>query len=252
MTQRIRATSIRTQIRRALITYIKQMDPKGEGKLPSEIDMSHALGVSRISLREVIKQLEQDGMLVSIHGKGTYVNRDMMKMKVRLTPAVEFEQAIRNSGYEAGVSLEDVTIGKPSDKVRKALNLGVEDTVVTVRKIFYADEKPVVFCEDIFPRSLLGDKSIIREELEISTFEYLLEKSGITVVHDIAELQARSSSDLEGFTHLDTSSPKPLLLIESVYYSIKHKPVMYVNAYMDTKYIKLSILRRQDVYTDQE
>ncbi len=250
--ERIRNTSVRSQIRKALIALIKQTGPEEEGKLPSEIDMANTLGVSRIALREVIKQLEQDGMVVSIHGKGTYINRAVMKMKVRLTPAVEFEQAIRNSGYDASVSLENVSTVIPPEYIRTALGLDKTETVVMVRKIFYADGHPVVFCEDVFPSSLLEDQPLITEELEESTFEYLLEKSGTIVVHDIAELLAKTTQDLAGFPDELSAPLKPLLLIKSLYYTAKHRPVMHVNAYMDTEYIKLSILRRQDVYADPE
>ncbi len=248
--QRIRTTSMKSQIRKAIVELVKDMPSDSDGKLPSEIDMANTLGVSRIALREVVKQLEQDGTLVSIHGKGTFANREVTKMKVRLTPAVEFEQAIRNSGYDASVSLESVSITTPPESVRKSLRLEPDEKVVRVRKTFYGDGHPAVFCEDMFSASLLGESSLVEKELEKSTFEYLLEKAGIIVVHDIAELLARTTDDLEGFPSAKQEALKPLLLIESVYYTAKHRPIMYVNAYMDTEYVKLSILRRQDVYED--
>lgn len=42
-------------------------------KLPSERDLAERLGVSRPKLREALQQLEDDGLVVSRHGEGTFV-----------------------------------------------------------------------------------------------------------------------------------------------------------------------------------
>lgn len=246
--KKIQTISIRDEIRKSLLIFIKNMHESGEVKFPSEIAMAKDLGVSRIALREVIKQFEQDGLIFSVHGRGTFLNKESMKMKVRLTPAVEFEQAIRDSGYKATVTLVSVSTGFPPEALATSLSMSQLEKVVTAKKVFLADGKPVIFCEDLFPLSLLGEQELVEKELTVSTFEYLLEKAGIIIVHDIAEILASSTNRLKGFDQCCLEKGKPLLLIRSVYYTAKHKPVMYVNAYMDTEYIKLSMLRRQDVY----
>ena len=246
---RVKSGPVTAEIRKALVRYIDQLQASGGTRLPSELAMASSLGVSRIALREVLKELQQEGMIVSLHGKGTFISRDMQRLKVRLTPAVEFEQAIRSSGYEAQVELVSVGVVAPESYVREALDLAEGECIYLVRKIFYADGNPVIFCEDMFPAQLFGDEPVDPVELEDSTFEFLLKRAGVVVVNDVAELLARDSNTLGGFGPGYFSVPKPLLLLRSVYYTAKHRPALFVNANLDTDYIKLSILRRQDVYS---
>lgn len=47
---------------------------KEKEKLPSEFQLSKLLGVSRATLREVLRNLEEDNMVIRRHGVGTFVN----------------------------------------------------------------------------------------------------------------------------------------------------------------------------------
>lgn len=244
----IQNISLKQKIRHSLKNIVHQMEKNDENRLPGEHELAKSLGITRISLRDVLKELEQEGVIYRIQGKGTYINKNALKMKVTLNPAVEFRQAIEKSGYKPTVDLVEVIIEPAIEKVRFDLNLKQNCKVVCAKKIFYADGEPVIYCEDIFARDLVtGD--IIDRELEQSTFEYLLEKSGLIVTHDITELVATNSLNIPDHEQLyNIHNSKPLLLLKSVYYNIRNKPVMVVRAYYDTEYIKLNLIRRQDVY----
>ncbi len=60
-----------------VIAYIKQLVQDGQlefgGKLPSEREMMATLGLSRNSIREALRTLENMGLLSCIHGKGNYL-----------------------------------------------------------------------------------------------------------------------------------------------------------------------------------
>ena len=43
-------------------------------KLPSEFELSKTLGVSRATLREALRLLEEENIIVRRHGVGTFVN----------------------------------------------------------------------------------------------------------------------------------------------------------------------------------
>ncbi len=132
--EKIQTISIRDEIRKSLLTLMDHMNESGEMKFPSEIAMAKDLGVSRIALREVIKQFEQDGIIFSVHGKGTFLNKESMKMKVRLTPAVEFEQAIADSGYKATVTLVSVSTSLPSEALATKLSMNPKENLVIAKK----------------------------------------------------------------------------------------------------------------------
>ncbi len=244
----IQNISLKQEVRRSLKHIVQQLDISHETRLPGEHELAQRLGVSRITLRDVLKEFEQEGVIYKIQGKGTFINTNALKMKVTLSPAVEFGQAIEKSGYESAVELVEVVLGPAEERIYQGLRLDPDTVTVCAKKIFYADGEPVIYCEDTFAKALIPG-TFIEEELRQSTFEYLLNRAGIIVTHDIMEVVATNSSELPDHGQLyHIQESKPLLLLQSVYYTAKNKPVMFVKAYFDTEYIKLSLLRRQDVY----
>lgn len=242
-------SSVTEKTRRNLLEFIDAEYTAGRYKLPSEVMLSEALQVSRISLREVLKELQQEGAIYSLHGKGTFINCNYKSLKVKLTPAVEFEQAINACGYEASVTVISLKLEKPDEKTAKELDLSEDEQVYTVCKVFFADKIPVIFCEDIFPQYLLSGKDLTKKEIARSTFDILLEKGDVRVESDIVDIRACLSSDLTNFgSYSGMEPPLPLLYLESVYYTAHQIPVLKVNSYFDTRYIRLSMLRRQEVY----
>ncbi len=244
----IQNISLKFEVRRSLKKIVHLLVKEKKTQLPGEHELAEKLGVSRITVRDVLTEMEQEGIIYKIQGKGTFINMEAMGMKVTLSPAVEFGQAIEKNGYESSVELVEVTVDSGEARIRKGLRLDEEDRIVCAKKIFYADGMPVIYCEDFFAESLIGGG--IREgDLAQSTFEYLLEHAGIIVTHDIVQVKATTSAKLPDHGQLyRIVGDKPLLLLESVYYTAKNKPVMHVDAFMDTEYVNLSLLRRQDVY----
>jgi len=44
-----------------------------EGKLPSEAELTNHFGVARMTVRRALKDLRDDGLVFSVHGKGVFV-----------------------------------------------------------------------------------------------------------------------------------------------------------------------------------
>lgn len=240
--------SLKQEVRYAIKRVIKQLNKSGETRLPGEIEFADALGVSRPTIRDALKEFEQEGVIFKVQGKGTFLNPHALKMEITLNPAFEFGQIIEKSGYQAEVELLNVAVGEVDDSLTRALNLRPKESIVQSKKVFYADQNPVIYCEDFFAKNLIRGE-FRKEDLGQSIFEYLLKNAGIVVTHDIVEVAAAISRDIEGFEKIfKQKEPKALLLLQSVYYTAKNKPVMRCYAYFDTSYIKLNLLRRQDVY----
>lgn len=65
-----------------ILSQIKEMDLKENDKIPTEMQITKALGVSRQTVRKAIEHLEQQGVLTSIQGSGTYVKKAFEKPQV--------------------------------------------------------------------------------------------------------------------------------------------------------------------------
>jgi len=77
--------------------------PEGE-KLPPESALSDTFGVSRPVIREALARLRADGVIVSRHGSGSYVQRKPTVDFLRLAPLGGMADVLR--AYEYRVALE--------------------------------------------------------------------------------------------------------------------------------------------------
>ena len=65
-------------IRQELISSIKNGQYVVDNKLEGERQLALQLGVSRGTLRQVVDELVQEGLLVRKHGSGTYINKNLL------------------------------------------------------------------------------------------------------------------------------------------------------------------------------
>lgn len=74
MAEKIKRTSLQSEIIRYIQDYIEQNDLQAGDRLPSQERLIEMMGVSRTSLREAIKTLEARNVLEVRNGKGIYVS----------------------------------------------------------------------------------------------------------------------------------------------------------------------------------
>ena len=83
----------RVSVTNQIIDYMKGMIDEGAWKtgekIPSENQLMHELGVSRASIRDAIKFFSGQGILESVHGKGTFLlerkTSNSMDVETRIT-----------------------------------------------------------------------------------------------------------------------------------------------------------------------
>lgn len=78
--------------------------PEGD-KLPLESALSDIFSVSRSVIREVLARLRANGVIVSRHGSGSYVQRKPAVDVLRLAPLGDMANVLR--AYEYRVAMED-------------------------------------------------------------------------------------------------------------------------------------------------
>ena len=60
--------------------YIRSSDAPRSLKLPPEAVIGESMGASRITVRRALSDLEQEGLIQRIHGRGTFINPNISKI----------------------------------------------------------------------------------------------------------------------------------------------------------------------------
>jgi GntR family transcriptional regulator len=125
---------------RARLAEMCRTDLSPGDALPSERRLCELYGVSRTTVRDAVGQLVTDGMLVRIHGKGTFVAEPHARSQLHLA---SFHEDMRRLGLTPTtvVLLAETAVPPPVTLVN--LGLRSRDEALHVRRLRLADNAPI-------------------------------------------------------------------------------------------------------------
>lgn len=153
--RRVNRYSAAKLVRRDLVRYIKQ-GYFSDGMLPSEDGIANMFGVSRITVRDALANLENLGYISRIQGRGTIINRTVSSMTARLSEGQPFTELIRSLGYTPSVSGGRAEKLPMTEEIRAALQSDAKE-MYRVEKLFLGDGAPVVFGVNYFSTEYITD-----------------------------------------------------------------------------------------------
>jgi GntR family transcriptional regulator len=219
---------------------INEGELKPGDKLPSEPELAKKYEVSRPTLREALKMLQREKVLISKNGVGTYVNNRPDFIINPLSKLQSVGQMIKNEGYiESELDIKIYT-REPEEDWRKQLQIDEDEKVVILERSRTANGKKVAFYYNIFPQSLVAGH--FEGEFSGAIFDFLKSKMGINIAYAITEICALSSSE-----EMDQNAVKVLgneiLLLKQLHFDEEDRPVFYSLDYLKNSVFKFFIKR---------
>jgi len=156
-------------------------------QLPTEAELCQMLGVSRTVVREALRVLENDGLVVRRHGVGTFV-RNLPIIK-NLNFNFGITEMIESAGLKSGTS--HLAFQKETAEAEKAKQLSVPlgTPLITVERVRTADGRPVVYSLDTFTEALFQKADFDPELLRTESIYNILQTSlGQMIEYGIARL----------------------------------------------------------------
>ncbi|MDN4607408.1 GntR family transcriptional regulator [Sporosarcina highlanderae] len=214
---------------------------KENEKFPSEFELARNLGVSRATLREALRVLEEEKVIIRKHGVGTFVNpRPLFSSGIEQLTSVS--SMIREAGMEPGTIFMEVQENPPNDEMVGKFDCGTEDSLVTIKRVRTADGDPVVYCIDnVLSKNLnAGAEDLLNESIFDS-----LEKSGkIKISQAIANIEPVGYDD-EASSILRCGVDIPLLVLIQYHYSEEGEMVLYSKNYFRADKFSFHVVRKR-------
>jgi len=227
----------------------KRLDdlPDPIGRLPSETEIASMFDVSRVTVRQALSSLERRGLVIRKHGLGTFVNRGALEIQTRLDESIEFGELIRRSGHRSDLSLVRAERGPTSASIAERLQIGPQADTLTIRKIFTADQVPVIYCTNVIPLTLAPAAQLpaLLDQIDpaVPVYTLLSRWFGHSVAYQIADIEP-CKADKETAQLLACAPGRSLLYIEEVGYNLEQRPVFYAEEYYLPGIIRFRLVRK--------
>ena len=211
-------------------------------RLPPEVELAAALGVSRAVVRDAVSERERGGYIERVRGIGTVVNRGVAALDHRMDRKVEFTRRIAESGRTPHTDHLLVTRQAADADAAAALGMTPGQTVLVVTKRMLADDVPVLLCTDTLPLELFGGRRLDGVDFARPIFDILQQECGIQTTSTIAHLRAVPGAAAERRL-LRLGPDKALLELQETCYSRLCRPVVRSRT-LYTDYFDFALVRK--------
>lgn len=216
---------------------IREMIEKGELEpgemIPSEREWAERYDISRMTVRQAINNLVNDGYLVRQRGKGTFVATK--KIEQPLKGLTSFSEDMRARGMEPGTKVLNFCVIPANASLAQQLHIQEGDDVYEIRRIRLADQLPMALETAYVPCSLVPN--LTKEIVSGSFYEFIEHQLGFTIRSATQVLEASIARKMEAdLLHIKEGAPvlliqrnsyleagQPLEVVKSIYRADRYK-----------------------------
>jgi DNA-binding GntR family transcriptional regulator len=209
-------------------------------KLPNEEQLCVRFGVSRVTIREAVRGLIEDGYVVRRQGSGTYVTRRPV-LQATLDKNFSYTEYLESSGTKAGRHLISARTVTADAETREALALPEGAKVMEIRRTRTADGRPAIYSVDSIPNDIV-EAGTDRASLRGSLYRVLTDHEH-PVAHGEAIL-APALADRDLARILDVAAGTPVQYLKQIDYDGSGRPVMLSLEWHVPAVIELRVYRR--------
>lgn len=145
-------------------------------QIPSEKELCALYDVSRITIRQAISALVDEGLIVRERGRGSFVRSPVITAGAR--GLTSFSDEMAALGMRAGARVLSIRREPAPPELAERLRIGPGDPVVVVHRLRYADESPIGLQTAYLP----GARFPALEQASLagrSLYAYLQEQYGV-------------------------------------------------------------------------
>lgn len=214
-----------------LYEILRQNIVRGEWQpddmLPSEVELMERYNVSRITVRQALDELVNEGLIYRQRGRGTFVAHPTVDQA--LTRIISFTEDMRQRGFTPGTEVLFSGLEPASPEVAEKLQLEPGAELVRLDRLRLADNEPMSIEEShLVHRYCPG---ILQHDYAANPLREVLEQHyGIRLVRAKQIIRAiaapRKIAD-----KLSIPANTPLLYIERISYPQQNIPIEFLRLY---------------------
>jgi len=215
------------QLRNRIIDDITRLGLKPGDLLPGEHRMCEQFGVSRTVVRQALAQLEHEGVIDRVKGKGTFVAHQKTAESLVHTLAGLYEEVASRGGHvHSDVRRQQVE--PASSEVADALQVEVGSPVVVIERLRFVDGEPWSLTTTWLPEA--SGRLVLDVDLRDQSLYAALAAHGVRAVRGVRSAEAASANAQQGEL-LGVGEGNALLVLRSISFDENDLPMEFFIAY---------------------
>ncbi len=243
--QKIKQDVLAGHVKRELEEMILNRELTPGDKLESELVLAEKFGVSRVTLREALKLMENDGLITKKNGVGTFVAMPSPFISGRLEIDFSLSDAAGTAGMPLDTCNVDYIFREPSKREKEKLQLAEGEKVVCYIRKRYLAGNCIALSFDVLPSACIST-DVASELKNRSLYLFLEHECHYTIEAGDAELSATIATEYFA-DEMGISIGDPLLLVEQVDFEAKGRPLLFSREYYNSRRFKFKIKRHRSM-----
>lgn len=160
-------------------------------QIPSETELCALYEVSRITIRQAIRSLVDEGLITRTRGRGSFVHSPVIQAGAR--GLTSFSDEMAALGMHAGARVLRLAREPASPELAERFHLVADDPLVVIHRLRYADDLPIGIQTAYLPADRFPDL----EHAELngrSLYQHLAEQYGVVLAEAHETFSATSIS----------------------------------------------------------
>lgn len=229
--------AIYLDVKNSLIQKINSSEYKAGDKIPSERMLSELYGVSRMTARQAITQLTNEGIVYREKGRGTFVSTKQFSQK----NVKSFTETLKEQGFDPSTKILEFATVHSLKEISAMMDLPSDTYYYKIKRLRLGNNVPIA-CETVYI-PIQRCPGLKEKEIGESLYAILEQTYGFIVGSVSYDIDACISSRM--MTSLfEVQKPVALLKIKGVSLTLEGEKLFYEESYYRSDLYKYQV----DIY----
>lgn len=215
---------------------------QADEQIPTEHELADMLGMSRGTIRRAINTLVEEGLLVQMRGKGTFVTNSTISHPTG-NCLISFAESLQSQGIDFTTRVVRQDVVKADDFISSKLYVPAGSPVLMLDRVRYVDDEPILYFESVENLTALPglEEFDFNENNLFATIESNYNKR---IGYSNAQYAARVAGEKRG-EMLGVSPESPVLHLRQQVFLTDNTPIEWSNVWLKAnRYIVNTVLQR--------
>jgi GntR family transcriptional regulator len=243
-TERVRSIPLHSRIERVLAEEIRSGVWPAGGTLPAEIELAQRFGVSRMTVRQALGSLAEQGLLIRQRGRATRIAVEPIVQSLGRFYAFAYE--MERLGREHSSRIVEVGLARPGPIARQTFGLHDGDEVAQITLLRLLGNEPLM----VETASFRSDRLALLERPDVTERPLydLLDEAGLRVTRSTERIRPVVLNASQARL-LDAPARSPAFLVQRTSYVLDEALELRESIVRGDRYCFVAELRRDQIAT---